>query len=437
MSAPTDPARTVAALHHSRAQLDLKTIDLCFLAVLSAKENDDAHSSIDDATMVDLFTQVCELVEPDTENLRTRATHAIQRLCDQNLLVRIDGAGPVRAGDFNLTTLATGIIEFYVNDANDVLTRESLGLLTKELIAKLSEIKRTLQAHRSADDWRNAVTAPLGITIKDLVNGFARRQRGLDREQQEIQARISELIKLEWLNSVEECERLLVATASTLAELTTVLLEDTHHMHAFLLDIEHLAHQAAQPQAEEAARRVAEEIDRVAAWGTTRQHAWSEYYQHVHGYLRDFVRLDPSRALAERLRDQLATWADNRFVLLVPAPQPMRVLREIETRVDRPAVVRPATNHETTLKTISEESEGRQPRDPYALHPRNVARLPRERDRSAPPGHRARTPVPRNRTDHHPHCALRDPRRHMGPTLGPRTRRPRNRRLDATRGEFK
>ena len=65
-SALTDPARAVAALHHSGAKLDLKTIDLCFLAALYARENDTAQSCIEDDTVVDLFAQVCELVEPLT-----------------------------------------------------------------------------------------------------------------------------------------------------------------------------------------------------------------------------------------------------------------------------------------------------------------------------------------------------------------------------------
>ena len=46
-SALTDPARAVAALHHSGAKLDLKTIDLCFLAALYARENDTAQSWIE------------------------------------------------------------------------------------------------------------------------------------------------------------------------------------------------------------------------------------------------------------------------------------------------------------------------------------------------------------------------------------------------------
>ena len=354
-----DAANLVAVLHHSGSRLDLKTTDLCFLAALYGRENDDALSWIDDDTMVDLFAQVCELVEPDAENVRTRATHAIQRLRDQRLLARIDGAGLVRAGDFNLTTLATNIVEFFAQNESDVLTRESLGLLTKELIGKLSEIKQDTRDIASEEQWRASVIGPLRITIKDLVTGIERRQRGLDRQQQDVRARISELLDMDWFSSVEECERLLQDTVSTLAELKTVLLEDSHQMRAFLQDIEQIAHEAGQPEAEEAARRVMEQIDCVAAWGSARQQSWSEYYQYVHGFLRDVVRLDPSRALSERLIDQLSGWLEERFCLLVAETKPMRVLREVEARIERPAVIRPRMDREIDLDSVAADSESR------------------------------------------------------------------------------
>jgi chromosome partition protein MukF len=68
-------------------------------------------------------------------------------------------------------------------------------------------------------------------------------------------------------------------------------------------------------------------IDRIAAWGSARQRAWSEYFQYVHRYLRDVVRLDPTRALTQRLREQLAG-SGKRFALAVGGAQPLRVLRE-------------------------------------------------------------------------------------------------------------
>ena len=287
---------------------------------------------------------------------RPYSRNACRRLRDQRLLARIDGAGLVRAGDFNLTSLATHIVEFFLQDAHDVLTRESLGLLTKELMAKLAEIRRCAEDAGSPEEWRATVVSPLRITIKDLVAGIDRRQRGLDHQQQEVRARISELLQLDWFASVEECEALLEDTAATLGDLKTVLLEDAHHMQGFLQDIEQLAVVAHQPDAEDAVRRVVEHIDRLAAWGSSRQQAWSDYYQYVHGFLRDVVRMDRSRALSERLRDQLANWVDDRFFLFVAESHPMRLLRDVEARTERPPVVRPGRDREAPLAQVSGES---------------------------------------------------------------------------------
>ena len=368
-----DSAHLVASLHHSGAKLELKTIDLCFLAALYGRENDEGLTSIGDEDVVEVFAQVCELVEPDPDNVGRRATNAIQRLRDQKLLARIDGAGLVRAGDYNLTALATGIVEFFIDDERDVLTRESLALLTGEVIANLAKIEQSARGAASPQQWEESVALPLRITIRDLVTGIDRRQRGLERQQEALQARISDLLEMDWFASVRECEEMLEETASTLAELKTVLLERTHQMQGLLQDIEQRAQDGDQPEAAQAARDVASQLDRLGAWGSARQQAWSEYYQYVHDYLRDVVRLDPERALSERLRDQLATWVEDRFFLLAPQTEPTRVLREVDARVERPPLVRPRRDRETPLERVSSDSDGA---DLEALVRASLARSP-------------------------------------------------------------
>ncbi|WP_204305053.1 hypothetical protein, partial [Stenotrophomonas maltophilia] len=84
-------------------------------------------------------------------------------------------------------------------------------------------------------------------------------------------------------------------------------------------------------------------VDRIGAWGGARQKAWSEYYQYVHRYLRDVVRLDPDRALSQRLRDQIAEWGNRPFHLLAAHAGSICLLRTLEARVERPVVARPKT----------------------------------------------------------------------------------------------
>ena len=352
----SDPNRLVAALARDQIHLDLKTLDLCFLAGLYLRADRAALASFEEDVLIDLFEQICDVVDPGAERPRTRATHAIQRLRDQRMLTRVDGAGIVRSGEYTLTRLAAAVVEYFL--ADEALTRESLTLLTGTLRAQLAEI---LAAARRADTeaaWRQQVVAPLRVTVGELVGGIERRQRGLDSQQEEIQTEISQLLQADWFGAVERCQSLLDTTTDTLRELNEILLRDTHHFVALLQDIQILASEAEQPEPEEAVQRVIEHVDRIAAWGSARQRAWSDYYQYVHRYLRDVVRLDPDRALSQRLRDQIAGWPSTPFHMLVAAAPSIRLLRPLEARVDRPPVTRPRTDRETAPDLVDPEDSG-------------------------------------------------------------------------------
>jgi chromosome partition protein MukF len=143
---PSDPSRLIAALARDRINLDLKTLDLCFLAGLYLRADRASLASFEEDVLIDMFEQVCDVVDPGAECPRKRATHAIQRLRDQRMLARVDGAGIVRSGEYTLTRLAAAVVEYFL--ADEALTRESLTLLTGTLRAQLAEI---LAAAKRAD----------------------------------------------------------------------------------------------------------------------------------------------------------------------------------------------------------------------------------------------------------------------------------------------
>src|SRR5690606_11732263 len=151
---------------------------------------------------------------------------------------------------------------------------------------------------------------------------------------------------------------LLDTTTDTLRELNEVLLRDTHHFVALLQEIQTLASESEQAEAEAAVQRVIEHVDRIAAWGGARQRAWSEYYQYVHRYLRAVVRLDPVRALSQRLRDQVASWPSTPFQLVVASAPSIRLRRPLESRVERPAVTRPRADREVAPELVDPEDAG-------------------------------------------------------------------------------
>jgi chromosome partition protein MukF len=90
----TDPSRFLASL--SRDHSGPPTTDVCFIAALYLRADKAALASFEEDALIDVFEEVCDLVEPGAENPRKRATHAIQRLREQRMLARVDGAGIVR-----------------------------------------------------------------------------------------------------------------------------------------------------------------------------------------------------------------------------------------------------------------------------------------------------------------------------------------------------
>jgi chromosome partition protein MukF len=333
----------LAVIAQRKLALELGTLDICFLVALHVRGEAAGLTSFTEAQLEEVFAQASAVVAPEADQLRRRATHAIQRLRDQRLLARVDGQGVVRTGEFALSRLATAIVSFFLEE--DVLTRETLGLLTHSLQAAITAV---LEAARGAGEpaaWQAGVVGPLRVTIAELMAGIERRQRGLDAQQEEFQGEIRRLLEADWFGAIDRCQDLLESTSQTLRELNEVLLRDTSVLLALLQDIEDLAVAAGEADAESAAHRLMDQVDRIAAWGSARQRAWSEYFQYVHRYLRDVVRLDPTRALMQRLRDQLAG-AGRKFALAYAGAPPIRILRTVAAIPDRPPVVRPRAPRE-------------------------------------------------------------------------------------------
>lgn len=348
--------RALASIERGRVSLSLDTTDLCFLVALRARAERAGLASFEEELLVEVFEERLEHSEPGAANPRKRATHAIQRLRDQRLLARVDAAGIVSAGEFALTRLAVGIVDFFL--AEETLTRESLGLLTKMLREQLLACRTAAKkAGRDEDAWDARVTQPLQVLVSDLLTGIERRQRGMDAQQEEVVASIERLLRDDWFEAVGACEELLESTSTTLRELHDVLLQDTTHLNLLLQELEQLARKAKSGAALEAIRSAADHVERVVAWGGARLKTWSGYYQHVHGFLRDVVRLDPERAISQRLRDQLARFVERPFGLFVAAEPSIRLLREETRAVARPPVARPRQDRSLVFEEVALEED--------------------------------------------------------------------------------
>ncbi len=341
----TREGAALLALSSRAPKLELGTLDLCFLAALELRSRSSGQAAFSEEQLFEVFEQAAAIVERDPTSVRKRATHAIARLRAQRLISRVDGAGLLRAGEFALSRLGAAIVGFYLED--EVLTSETLTLLTRSLESSLRDVASAARGAADAVGLDAAVVGPLDVTVRELMEGIERRQRGLDLQQEQFQKEISALLSADWFGAVESCQGLLESTASTLRDLNHVLLSESHRLHALLEDLQELALGHGAVAAEQAIRRAADQIDRIAAWSSGRQKAWSDYYQYVHRYLRDVVRLDPSRALTARLRDQLSGKGGKRFTLAVATSPAPLLLREVAPSPDRPPVKRPRAERDT------------------------------------------------------------------------------------------
>lgn len=354
---PEEPKRLIENLAARNVSLELGSLDLCFVAALRVRSKTTALTSFSETELGDVFRDVCLLVQPDASAIARRATASIQRLRDQRLLSRVDGAGIIRTGAYALTRLATAIVDFYLEE--EALTGDSLTLLLRTLHAGLSELREQARSARTPREFSEKIAGPLRVTVRDLVEGIERRQRGLDLQQERLQEEIGQLLASDWFDAVTRCQDLLETTRRTLQELNDVLLRDTHGLTLLLDDVRELAEDGGAPDADEACRRLSEQLERITAWGAARQRAWSEYYQYVHRYLRDVVRLDPSRALAERLRAQLSGRSGRAFSLVVATQPPLAVPREVLIPPEKPALERPRRDREQPLVEVGSEDKQR------------------------------------------------------------------------------
>lgn len=365
---PSQTQRVLTTLSEKRPSLELSTLDLAFLVTLQLDAARQGLSAFEEPQLVDVFERVVATIEPEADQLAARSTHTLRRLREQGLLTRVDGAGVRRAGQFALSRLASAIVDFYAEE--DALTEHSLELLSESLLSSFSAVRRSALKATSRREWQTQVIGPLRITAGELLLGIERRQRTLDAQQERFQKEISSLLAAQWFDAIERCQALLDSTTQTLRQLSQLLLNYTQQFEELLQDMLEASIEGEVTEAEGVIQRVLGQVERMAGWGSTRQQAWSEYYESVHRYLRDVVRLDPSRAVAERLRRQLASPSESAGSLRVAAMPPLTVLRPQRPNIPETPVRRARPASQAPKTEVTEEPAGTVQSDPLesAVH---------------------------------------------------------------------
>lgn len=340
---------TLARVAHSAPRLELGTVQICALVATRLVTQGEVLAEVDEERLSDIYVRVVELVEGGSRLPRKKATHGVELLRQQGLLTRVDGAGLVRAGAFSLTRLGVAIADTWLEDES--LTRQSLVLLTTALRSNLGELLSAAHAARTAEEWEN-IRQKLRVNVVTLVEGIDRRRQGLDQQQAEVQAQVSELLAESWYGAAETCERVMEETTATLGELKDVLVGETGDLLNLLAEIEALAGQAQADDAGNAAREAQLKVDGIGAWGRARHEAWSEYFGTVQRFLRDHVRMDPDRAVSRRLQEAITAWPDAPWALDVASAAPYRYLRQPEPERRRVSVRRKAMVRESEPATV-------------------------------------------------------------------------------------
>lgn len=355
--AATDECMTMADFHEALARvardaprLELSTVQICVLVAMRLVTESEVLPELDEERLSDLYVRAVELVEGGSRLPRKKATQGLEVLRQQGLLSRVDGAGLVRCGAFSLTRLGSAIAESWTDD--EKLTRQSLVLLTTALRSKLGELLSDAHAAKSAAQW-DEIRQKLRVNVVTLVEGIDRRRRGLDQQQAEVQSQVGSLLAENWYGAVESCERLLDETTRTLGELKDVLVRETGDLVNLLAEVEALATDAKSDDAADAARESQLKVDGIAAWGRARHEAWSEYFGGVQRFIRDHVRMDPDRAVSQRLQEAIARWPDEPWALDLTSVRPYLHLRR--PNLDRPRVVvrREAQDREGALADVA------------------------------------------------------------------------------------
>jgi len=337
-------ARTWAAdfsLHLDRERL-------AFLSGVHAYLELNPDPMLGEAELRDVFSLLNDVVQGDRASLALRATHAIDALCRQHLLVRADLGGISSEGEYTLSPLGKALAEWF--GAQETLTREGLEVMLTRIRGDLAGVRAAAAADGDDAHWRTRVVAPLRLTVAGLVEMIDRRQRGMDVQQQETRERIGQLLEAHWFDAIEQCEALLRDTSATLHELNRTLMSETEGVSNLLNEIYDAADAACRDQAVDAVSHVRTQIERVAAWGDNRFQSWSAYYQNVHEFIRAVVRVDRERALRFRLREGLNGFAQSLWYLRCAHQAPYRHLRAPESQLDTRAITRPVGERDDTLR---------------------------------------------------------------------------------------
>jgi chromosome partition protein MukF len=159
---PSPPSRDltdrIARTWAADFSLHLDRERLAFLSGIHAYLELNPDPVLGEAELRDVFSLLNDVVQGDRGSIAQRATHAIDALCHQNLLVRADLGGIATEGEFTLSPLGKTLAEWF--DAQEGLSREGLEVMLTRIRGDLAGVRAAATADGDDTHCRTPDLAP-------------------------------------------------------------------------------------------------------------------------------------------------------------------------------------------------------------------------------------------------------------------------------------
>ncbi|ELR67566.1 Chromosome partition protein MukF [Photobacterium marinum] len=294
--------------------LNLPTERLAFLLAIAVLSGDRFDEELGEGELVDAFRIVSDMFDQSQETLAFRANNAINELVRQRLITRFTSEVTDGASIYRLSPLALGITDYYARH------REYSSLkLSIQLAMVADEINKAAEAAKEDGDerhWRQQVYAVLKYSVAEIFDRIDLNQRTMDEQQQQVKQDIAELLNQDWRAAITNCESLLNETSSTLRELQDTLQAAGDQLQSQLLTIQEEIQGNPDLDFVDAMIFILQaKLDRIINWGQQAIDLWIGYDRHVHKFIRTAIDMDKNRAFSQRLRQSVADYFDDPWLL--------------------------------------------------------------------------------------------------------------------------
>lgn len=318
--------------------LNLDRIDIAFITTLKQYMEINTISQVTEQELREIYSVISELAGESIDSEVLRATNSLKRLELQRILIRADLGGITQEiREFTLSDFAVALAATIYEENR--LDSEGLKVLMGTLRADFTQILKQVENGGDEEHWRKTVIIPLQHKTRALIERVDQRQRAMDKEQAELRKQVQTMLDEDWFDAIKACNDLLTETSNTLGELNRILGEEVDQAMVLLEELTEVAQIDDAEDALNEILRVRQQMERLALWGEQRFSEWTTYNLSVHNFIRDVVRMDPDRAVRNRLTQAIRDYSGIPWKLVITDTINFLHLREPKSGDDDANVV--------------------------------------------------------------------------------------------------